>query len=71
MYLYSLCEDCEGRFSEEDLQRICNLVKKHLLPSPPIEGTDSAEAAEAAEAEAPQAEQDSTAVEPPTKKQKV
>lgn len=60
MYLYSLCEDCETRFSEEDLQRICNLVKKHLLPSPPIEG-DSAEAPP---------EQDSTA-EPPSKKQKV
>lgn len=26
MYLYSLCEDCENRFSEEDLQRICHLV---------------------------------------------
>ena len=29
MYLYSLCEDCENRFSEEDLQRICHLVDGH------------------------------------------
>eukprot|EP00913_Durusdinium_trenchii_P014943 g14017.t1 len=31
LYFYSLCEDCEKRFSEEDVERIGALVKQHLL----------------------------------------
>mmetsp|Transcript_76965 Transcript_76965/g.156673 ORF Transcript_76965/g.156673 Transcript_76965/m.156673 type:complete len:169 (+) Transcript_76965:57-563(+) len=65
MYLYSLCEDCENRFSEEDLQRICDLVKKHLLPSLPNVEDSGAGTAEVQEGGG------AGDAEPPSKKQKV
>ncbi|CAJ1338511.1 unnamed protein product, partial [Effrenium voratum] len=82
MYLYGLWEDCDQRFSEEQLERVCELVKRHLpLPSlqtapetAAAEATEASEATEAAEETAAGGEKrqlESSTGTPQSKKQKV
>lgn len=31
VFFYGMCDDCQERFSEDDLNRTCDLVRRHLL----------------------------------------
>mmetsp|Transcript_74623 Transcript_74623/g.205745 ORF Transcript_74623/g.205745 Transcript_74623/m.205745 type:complete len:339 (-) Transcript_74623:58-1074(-) len=52
VFLHGICRDCDRRFTDEQVDRICGLVRHHLLGGPPPASTD-AEAALASQSAEP------------------